>query len=227
MTRGAHAPAAGKRSSTCTCDAKACLPQTACNAPHMVCLPLAHRSTASQAPCNTNHPSSHQPVTHQAHTFDSARTTPSAPPHALEGLHRRARHPSNSYHTQASTTRLPRVPTALPHPIPAYWRHYSTTHSTNSPNNTPSSTSSSTSSSASTTSGSTCGSTQPPAAGLLAILPPAAHPYALLMRLDKPIGTWLLLWPGLWSIALAAPPGAMPDWWLVSLFAAGSLVRPG
>lgn len=31
------------------------------------------------------------------------------------------------------------------------------------------------------------------------------------MRMDKPIGTWLLLWPGFWSIAMAADPGAMPD----------------
>ncbi len=34
--------------------------------------------------------------------------------------------------------------------------------------------------------------------GLLSCLPPAAVPYAQLMRLDKPIGTWLLLWPSLW-----------------------------
>src|SRR5689334_6819132 len=40
--------------------------------------------------------------------------------------------------------------------------------------------------------------------------PAAVLPYAQLMRLDKPIGTWLLLWPGLWSIALAAPPGTLP-----------------
>lgn len=29
-------------------------------------------------------------------------------------------------------------------------------------------------------------------------LPPAWVPYAQLMRLDKPIGSWLLAWPGLW-----------------------------
>ena len=34
-------------------------------------------------------------------------------------------------------------------------------------------------------------------------LPRALVPYAQLMRLDRPIGTWLLLFPGLWSIALA------------------------
>ena len=30
------------------------------------------------------------------------------------------------------------------------------------------------------------------------VLPPAFVPYAALMRLDKPIGSWLLAWPGLW-----------------------------
>lgn len=37
-------------------------------------------------------------------------------------------------------------------------------------------------------------------------LPPAARPYAALMRLDKPIGTWLLLWPCLWWV-----PGDVVD----------------
>lgn len=57
------------------------------------------------------------------------------------------------------------------------------------------------------------------------LLPPAAQPYAQLMRLEKPIGTWLLLWPGLWSISLAAPPGALPDPWFTGLFAVGAVVR--
>lgn len=35
-------------------------------------------------------------------------------------------------------------------------------------------------------------------------LPPSWRPYARLARLDRPIGTWLLLLPGWWSIALAA-----------------------
>ncbi|MBL4800843.1 MAG: 4-hydroxybenzoate octaprenyltransferase [Emcibacter sp.] len=34
--------------------------------------------------------------------------------------------------------------------------------------------------------------------------PDFAWPYLQLMRADRPIGTWLLLWPGLWSIALAS-----------------------
>ena len=33
---------------------------------------------------------------------------------------------------------------------------------------------------------------------LQGLLPAAAWPYAQLMRLDKPIGTWLLAWPGFW-----------------------------
>ena len=35
-------------------------------------------------------------------------------------------------------------------------------------------------------------------------LPARARPYARLARLDRPIGTWLLLFPGWWGIALAA-----------------------
>ena len=56
----------------------------------------------------------------------------------------------------------------------------------------------------------------------LSILPRRLRPFAVLVRLDKPIGTWLLLWPGLWSVALAAP--ALPDVRLLALFAAGALV---
>lgn len=42
---------------------------------------------------------------------------------------------------------------------------------------------------------------------LLAAVPPRARPYAELMRLDKPIGSWLLYAPCTWSIALATPTG--------------------
>jgi 4-hydroxybenzoate polyprenyltransferase len=35
-------------------------------------------------------------------------------------------------------------------------------------------------------------------------LPPLLQPYALLARLDRPIGIWLLLLPGWWGIVLAA-----------------------
>jgi 4-hydroxybenzoate polyprenyltransferase len=39
--------------------------------------------------------------------------------------------------------------------------------------------------------------------GLLAVLPPRARPYALLARFDRPIGAWLLFWPGAWAVLLA------------------------
>jgi 4-hydroxybenzoate polyprenyltransferase len=39
--------------------------------------------------------------------------------------------------------------------------------------------------------------------GFIGALPVALRPYASLMRLDRPIGTWLLYWPCAWSIALA------------------------
>jgi 4-hydroxybenzoate polyprenyltransferase len=61
--------------------------------------------------------------------------------------------------------------------------------------------------------------------GLIAALPEAARPYAVLIRLDRPIGTWLLFLPGLWGIALAGAP--WPDPWLVALFAVGAVVMRG
>jgi len=39
--------------------------------------------------------------------------------------------------------------------------------------------------------------------GLIGALPRAVRPYASLMRLDRPIGAWLLFWPCAWSVALA------------------------
>ena len=39
--------------------------------------------------------------------------------------------------------------------------------------------------------------------GFIGALPPRLRPFASLMRLDRPIGTWLLYWPCVWSIALA------------------------
>ncbi|HEX8444690.1 MAG TPA: 4-hydroxybenzoate octaprenyltransferase [Allosphingosinicella sp.] len=46
--------------------------------------------------------------------------------------------------------------------------------------------------------------------GLIGVLPRAVRPYASLMRLDRPIGAWLLFWPCAWSVALAGvgPGGA-------------------
>ena len=59
--------------------------------------------------------------------------------------------------------------------------------------------------------------------GWVARLPAGLRPYALLARLDRPIGTWLLFLPGLWSILLARLP-LLPTLRLLALFAVGSVV---
>ena len=43
--------------------------------------------------------------------------------------------------------------------------------------------------------------------GFIGALPAAMRPFASLMRLDRPIGTWLLYWPCAWSVALAGVGG--------------------
>jgi 4-hydroxybenzoate polyprenyltransferase len=55
--------------------------------------------------------------------------------------------------------------------------------------------------------------------------PAFARPYMRLARLDRPIGTWLLLLPCWWSIALAS--GGWPDLRLMILFAIGAVVMRG
>ena len=57
------------------------------------------------------------------------------------------------------------------------------------------------------------------------VLPRWAEPYARLARLDRPIGTWLLLFPGWWGIALAGP--RWPDPLLLALFALGAVAMRG
>ena len=57
-------------------------------------------------------------------------------------------------------------------------------------------------------------------------LPAFARPYARLARLDRPIGTWLLLFPCWWSIALAAP-GFATGLWLFVLHGLGALLMRG
>jgi 4-hydroxybenzoate polyprenyltransferase len=54
-------------------------------------------------------------------------------------------------------------------------------------------------------------------------------PYLRLARLDRPIGTWLLALPCFWSVALAARSGgaAIPDPWLLVLFAIGATAMRG
>jgi 4-hydroxybenzoate polyprenyltransferase len=57
--------------------------------------------------------------------------------------------------------------------------------------------------------------------GLIGALPKALRPYASLMRLDRPIGTWLLYWPCAWSVGLAGVRGqwALFAWFLLGAFA--------
>ena len=55
--------------------------------------------------------------------------------------------------------------------------------------------------------------------GLIGALPPRLRPFASLMRLDRPIGTWLLYWPCAWSVALA---GVGARWDLFLWFALGA-----
>ncbi|MDE0335422.1 MAG: UbiA family prenyltransferase, partial [Defluviicoccus sp.] len=60
------------------------------------------------------------------------------------------------------------------------------------------------------------------------LLPAAARPYARLARLDRPIGTWLLLFPCWWSIAFASPqPLSSESLILFATFGIGALVMRG
>jgi len=67
------------------------------------------------------------------------------------------------------------------------------------------------------------------APGLLRLLPPAWRPYAALARLDRPIGTWLLLFPCWWGLTLASPHLAESGklLWLALVFAVGAAVMRG
>ncbi|XP_070165413.1 4-hydroxybenzoate polyprenyltransferase, mitochondrial [Polyergus mexicanus] len=56
---------------------------------------------------------------------------------------------------------------------------------------------------------------------------PKVQPYMKLMRIDKPIGSWLLFWPCGWSIAMAAPVGALPDLQMLALFGTGAFIMRG
>jgi 4-hydroxybenzoate polyprenyltransferase len=56
-------------------------------------------------------------------------------------------------------------------------------------------------------------------------LPARLRPYARLARLDRPIGSWLLLFPSWWGIALAAKK--WPDPVLLVLFAIGAVAMRG
>ena len=64
------------------------------------------------------------------------------------------------------------------------------------------------------------------ARGWVARLPEGWRPYALLARLDRPIGAWLLVLPGFWAIALAAP-GWAAGLRLALLFSVGAVAMRG
>jgi 4-hydroxybenzoate polyprenyltransferase len=60
--------------------------------------------------------------------------------------------------------------------------------------------------------------------------PTFAQPYLRLMRLDRPIGTWLLLWPCIFGLALGGigqKPDIVGDLCFIVLFAIGSVVMRG
>ena len=75
----------------------------------------------------------------------------------------------------------------------------------------------------------TATSDQPAESWVRRVAPTALRPYLLLVRADRPIGTWLLLWPCWWSIALASERGAggWPDGALLVLFALGAWIMRG
>src|SRR5436190_709613 len=47
-------------------------------------------------------------------------------------------------------------------------------------------------------------------------------PYIQLMRIDKPVGIWLFLWPMLWALWLAA--GGFPPFKILLIFALGLIM---
>ncbi len=61
--------------------------------------------------------------------------------------------------------------------------------------------------------------------GLLAMLPAAARPYALLARFDRPIGWWLLYWPCAFALALSG--GLVSHWPLLLWMLLGAIAMRG
>ena len=69
--------------------------------------------------------------------------------------------------------------------------------------------------------------------GLIGALPAPVRPYASLIRLDRPIGAWLLFWPAAWSVALAgmgerpSTSLGMSGWALIAWLALGAWAMRG
>ncbi|WP_135081798.1 4-hydroxybenzoate octaprenyltransferase [Terasakiella sp. SH-1] len=61
--------------------------------------------------------------------------------------------------------------------------------------------------------------------GWIARMPALIRPYLILMRADRPIGTWLLLFPCWWTLTLASPD--LPNLYYALLFAIGAFVMRG
>jgi 4-hydroxybenzoate polyprenyltransferase len=61
--------------------------------------------------------------------------------------------------------------------------------------------------------------------GFVGSLPPKLRAFALLARFDRPIGWWLLFWPGAWGVALAG--GAIDRWALILWLLLGAIAMRG
>ncbi|MBB5714507.1 4-hydroxybenzoate octaprenyltransferase [Sphingomonas aerophila] len=61
--------------------------------------------------------------------------------------------------------------------------------------------------------------------GLVGRLPVVPRALALLARFDRPIGWWLLFWPGAWAVALAG--GGLSRWPLLAWLLGGSIAMRG
>ena len=68
-----------------------------------------------------------------------------------------------------------------------------------------------------------------PETGSTASRPPVTRPYLRLARLDRPIGSWLLLMPCWWSLGLAGMRArrSCPSLWHIVLFFIGAFAMRG
>jgi len=57
--------------------------------------------------------------------------------------------------------------------------------------------------------------------------PAGLQPYMKLSRVDRPIGTWLLLFPCWWALAMTAGQSQLPDFTFLILFGIGAFIMRG